>query len=491
MYKVLVANRDEYDTKGMEWLLHSSLPNCLVKTVGTEREVIKKIEDFQPHVLIFELGMISNQYMEDFVRVTKIIKPTIIALTTEATFAQAKKAIDIGVKDLLLKPISPEILLKSVQKLFRQFQSLNKTESISVDTFNDSVLHYKELLLESKESAANYISIGMKTENSQQLSNLYSYLEGYPFKNKVQAFILSDMIMLVSEHKKNFSWRNECNRFLRDWQERSIEPLAIIIYSKSEYSRNLHQQYVVVNQLMELTFYLGFKQIIEAQEWTNWEFIDPFLTPDEQRMWIHFLNQSDIDGVKSWLYQEFLHYKEPYPDPGLVRIRLTSILAQMRRHMKTYQLIEERYEKKYLTLFQSILYSPVIYRIIDEIILFISSIFEAIKNNRGLKLDLADRIVHTLEKKYWDSGLTLDKVADELGRNPNYLSTVLMNKWDKSFRQILNDIRIEQSKKLLIETDLSIKEISYMCGYKNQQYFNRVFQKLLNIQPSQFRKNGN
>ncbi|MDA6082756.1 hypothetical protein OSJ97_24765, partial [Escherichia coli] len=89
--------------------------------------------------------------------------------------------------------------------------------------------------------------------------------------------------------------------------------------------------------------------------------IDPFLTPEEQSRWIDFLNQSDLEALKSWFYEEFLILADPYPEPGLIRIRLTSILAQIRRHMKTFRLADGDMEKEYLRLFQTILYSPLIY----------------------------------------------------------------------------------------------------------------------------------
>ena len=48
--------------------------------------------------------------------------------------------------------------------------------------------------------------------------------------------------------------------------------------------------------------------------------------------------------------------------------------------------------------------------------------------------------------------------------------------------------RIEEAKKLLTGTDIPISEISYSVGYEDVNYFHRVFKKLTNETPSNYRK---
>ncbi|CAM4081312.1 hypothetical protein Gste01_02132 [Geobacillus stearothermophilus ATCC 7953] len=58
-----------------------------------------------------------------------------------------------------------------------------------------------------------------------------------------------------------------------------------------------------------------------------------------------------------------------------LRRRLTSILAQIRRFMKTYDLDRGGTEREYMRIFQDILYNPVLYRIVQELILFLYRLF--------------------------------------------------------------------------------------------------------------------
>ncbi|AND40014.1 response regulator transcription factor [Cytobacillus oceanisediminis] len=487
MYKVLVANRDEYDTKGIEWLLKSSMNAWQVESAQNEAGLIKKLETFQPDLLIFELDLINEESFGSFLKTTQIIGPDLIALTMEATFSQAKRAIDMGVSDLILKPISADILLKSARKIHRRNQMISRSAEQKSSQKAEKDFNYQDLFIEESNSAEPLVSIGIKSKNPLELPKLFKFLESYTFQKTVHYFILSDMILIIAE-KSDVAWKEESLRFMRDWQETSAEQIAISIYTGKEGSGTVRSHYLANRKLMELTFYRGFNQVIEESSLPKWLSIDPFLTPEEQSRWIDFLNQSDLEALKSWFYEEFLILADPYPEPGLIRIRLTSILAQIRRHMKTFRLADGDMEKEYLRLFQTILYSPLIYQVINEMISFISFVFETIRSDKKLKLELTDRVLFFIETNYWDPKVTLERAAEYADRNPNYISSMLAKKCGKSFRELLNETRIRQSAKLLMESEISIKEIASVCGFRNQQYFNKVFSKIKGMPPNQFRK---
>ncbi|MFD5853757.1 MULTISPECIES: response regulator transcription factor [Cytobacillus] len=487
MYKVLVANRDEYDTKGIEWLLKSSMNAWQVESAQNEAGLIKKLETFQPDLLIFELDLINEESFGSFLKTTQIIGPDLIALTMEATFSQAKRAIDMGVSDLILKPISADILLKSARKIHRRNQMISRSAEQKSSQKAEKDFNYQDLFIEESNSAEPLVSIGIKTKNPLELPKLFKFLESYTFQKTVHYFILNDMILIIAE-KSDVAWKEESLRFMRDWQETSAEQIAISIYTGKEGSGTVRSHYLANRKLMELTFYRGFNQVIEESSLPKWLSIDPFLTPEEQSRWIDFLNQSDLEALKSWFYEEFLILADPYPEPGLIRIRLTSILAQIRRHMKTFRLADGDMEKEYLRLFQTILYSPLIYQVINEMISFISFVFETIRSDKKLKLELTDRVLFFIETNYWDPKVTLERAAEYADRNPNYISSMLAKKCGKSFRELLNETRIRQSAKLLMESEISIKEIASVCGFRNQQYFNKVFSKIKGMPPNQFRK---
>jgi len=60
-------------------------------------------------------------------------------------------------------------------------------------------------------------------------------------------------------------------------------------------------------------------------------------------------------------------------------------------------------------------------------------------------------------------------------------------KTGETFSDFVMKVRIEQAKKLMQDDRLNLKEISYEVGYKDPNYFSRVFKKYANESPKQFR----
>ncbi len=51
----------------------------------------------------------------------------------------------------------------------------------------------------------------------------------------------------------------------------------------------------------------------------------------------------------------------------------------------------------------------------------------------------------------------------------------------------LTHLRIQKAKQLLLETELKVNEISYLCGYTNPYYFSRRFKEFYHMSPSKYR----
>ncbi len=57
----------------------------------------------------------------------------------------------------------------------------------------------------------------------------------------------------------------------------------------------------------------------------------------------------------------------------------------------------------------------------------------------------------------------------------------------RTFTQYLQQLRVSEAQKLLLETDLGIAEIAYRVGYENLSYFNRSFKSIAGITPKHYR----
>ena len=84
--------------------------------------------------------------------------------------------------------------------------------------------------------------------------------------------------------------------------------------------------------------------------------------------------------------------------------------------------------------------------------------------------------------------ISLSVLADEFHLNAQYISQLFKNEIGVNFLAYLTNIRMENAKKLLLSTSLSIAEVSAQSGYGDYRVFTKVFKKSEGITPSQYRR---
>ncbi len=81
----------------------------------------------------------------------------------------------------------------------------------------------------------------------------------------------------------------------------------------------------------------------------------------------------------------------------------------------------------------------------------------------------------------------LSMAAEKLNFSKSYLSKRFKMQMGTEFSSYLQRMRIEQSCRLIANTDKKITEIAQLVGYGDMKYFNSVFKKFLGVTPGRFR----
>ncbi|MEH7076856.1 helix-turn-helix domain-containing protein [Neobacillus drentensis] len=486
--KWLIADRDLNEREGLKWLLKtSSIPVTNIFLASNYHEFVVWFEQEKPDVVLLELDMITKEERSRIHELMQIYDPVLILTSAEGTFEKARLAIDMQALDLMMKPFSSTKVKAAFQKASRKLGTKGQPAGIhQTNTYKD--VTYEALFISQSAAVENYHLAAFQTESRRSIQTLHSFLTEYPFKDDYGIFGLDDLVVVL--FKETAQQITElCQKVMRKWEEEFSEPLAIVVHKGNSTSITLNQKYLETRKMLEITYYKGYQQVVEFKDSPVWEHIDPFLAPPEQRIWVDMLTNVDLEKIKKWLYDAFLQLKEPFPDPGLVRIRLTSILAQVRRFMKTYTLDEyQSYEKEYRYIFNSILYDKVLYRTVQNLILFIQKLFFGVKTSDiNSKQDSVERGISYIEANFMNSSLRLDDVANYVDRNPSYFSHLLITKTGSSFTEVLASLRMKEAKRLLTNTNKSIKEISILIGYQNSNYFSKMFKELVGSSPREFR----
>ncbi|WP_218058777.1 helix-turn-helix domain-containing protein [Gilliamella sp. App2-1] len=84
--------------------------------------------------------------------------------------------------------------------------------------------------------------------------------------------------------------------------------------------------------------------------------------------------------------------------------------------------------------------------------------------------------------------ITRDFLANMFYISPNYLSHLFQSEGKIGLNEYLNHIRLEYAKLLLKDYDLNIKEIALASGFKDSNYFCRIFKKKTERTPTEYRR---
>ncbi len=100
------------------------------------------------------------------------------------------------------------------------------------------------------------------------------------------------------------------------------------------------------------------------------------------------------------------------------------------------------------------------------------------------------RIIKLVEQidTHYNSKLLLSDLAERENLSLHYLSHFFKENFGMSFLDYLFKIRCEQAKFLLMNTDNSLLDICYSCGFSDPKYFNKRFSFLYGCTPKEYRK---
>lgn len=102
-----------------------------------------------------------------------------------------------------------------------------------------------------------------------------------------------------------------------------------------------------------------------------------------------------------------------------------------------------------------------------------------------------DRLIEVIKytQKNLDRPISLKQVADIACMTEQSFCRFFKNRTKKSFTQYLCDLRIDLARTLLMETDKSITDIAYQCGFNSSSHFCKVFKDHIAETPFQYRSN--
>lgn len=103
-----------------------------------------------------------------------------------------------------------------------------------------------------------------------------------------------------------------------------------------------------------------------------------------------------------------------------------------------------------------------------------------------------ESLIKLIENKvYIESGLTINNLAEKCGTNRTYLSIVINEKFHANFNSVINNLRIEEAKRILSvnnNCNIPLKKLYQLLGFKSYSTFNKAFKKCIGVTPAFYQK---
>lgn len=109
-----------------------------------------------------------------------------------------------------------------------------------------------------------------------------------------------------------------------------------------------------------------------------------------------------------------------------------------------------------------------------------------IRSNEFSNSNKIKKVQEFLNQNY-SSKIYLKQIANLVNMSQSSFNRFIKKRTGKTFIEYTNDTRITHATKFLVESDMSIGEIAYKCGFNNIANFNRIFKKSKNLTPSEFK----
>ncbi|MBR5402091.1 MAG: response regulator [Treponema sp.] len=497
---------------------------------ATDGEIaLSMLHELKPDILITDIKMPFMDGLE-LAAAIKRIQPwiKIIILSGHDEFDYAKKAISIGIEEYLLKPFTPDELLESLKKAAAQIdrerkqlsdisklrEELKSTEMLKKKEFLNNLVHAAEdmtgIVEKSQELGFNLISrfykvmisrIQSRTDNVQNLQEACSLLNSYSTAWEQAECFFHHSNLLVCIFKG--STREELDESIFHAAE-TIGHIA----TKNDDCTVLTAIGKTVEHLSQLNLsYEDAKRIldIEDKESQNRIISSDDLEEDSAKNGqggaaeILELKENDplVDRLKYAGQNEIAAIIDESMalirnNPGQFSVFASYILVDL--IFAVSKLVEklggdikqvnpEILQRKFLE--QAVLDEAHFTKAMEQVLSFALEYRDSkITGKYGAVILKAKRFI---EENYADPNTTLTTVAEAVCLSPNHFSTIFSQECKTTFIEYLTNVRIENAKRLMKETDMKGYDIAYECGFSDPHYFSYIFKKNTGLSPREYK----
>ncbi|MGL6106079.1 response regulator transcription factor [Romboutsia sp.] len=444
------------------------------------KELIKVFNQTKPDLAFVDINMPLMDGLSAIEHCSELSTNTRwFILTGEKEFHLAKKAISLGVKDYLLKPISleelrPIIFSTKTSKKEYLIQDNYSFELNIISTYN-KLFANKVMSNKSNNNYNNYLY----TPYLFSIDGINNIDDISARRDEILNVIREFMVDKLDDNLRfaiHYIDSDNLLLLVRSTCKVNIDFSTLLTSLQgNNYSISLSQFYPYSN---ELQFY----QVLDKlKEYTFVRVLENFkglLFIDENFSQI----KKDYLLFSNYIYklsQAYLNKEELLYNEYVSKISQSLIIKNIYTNLEKTSL--ENFFN--VTIDFNFDYSNSFSAFTNALSQYGSTIFE--KNNKSSNDSLVDEIIKYIKANYMNE-IGVNTIACLYNITPNYLSKIFHEKAGVKFIDYITSIRIKESKKLLTTSSLSVREIAEKVGYNSASHFSKQFIKAESMTPSDF-----
>lgn len=323
------------------------------------------------------------------------------------------------------------------------------------------------------------------------IGNIANEIMSVAFRNEAIEMPGNQVVLLIqTKEAQGEQEKKRIQHLCREIQEKVKEYLKFsvsCILSESVHFDELPVLYGGVKDAEQYRMYLGKESLFCVSDMIIRQPSDYSYPVETETELVKELNLGNVAKAKAW-YLEMVNSLYFYP----MNVLSANLL---RLSVAIYKVIPAVEYKSSSIMYH---YNDIAARIaqceiIDEVNQLFFGFFEAIGENQSMWRDskhnqLMDKINRIIREESGDSNLSLEVIADRLSLSSDYVGKLYKKYTGKTITNCVNEERIENAKRLLLETKLTVGQVSEQAGFLTNQYFLSLFKKMNGLTPSEFRK---
>jgi two-component system response regulator YesN len=510
--KIAIVDDEALERKALQKMIRDHLPTMeVIVEAANGREAVEVADQYKPDVMLMDIKMPGIDGLEAIERIRRN-HPDIKFIIVSAfdTFDYAKQAMRHGVKEYLLKPSRKEEVIgalrrvydewmeerrkeeenRELQKRVHQLQKLVEKEWLSVlmleEVSSEEWKQWEALLPFSIGSGMfmviQFPSGGKKEDWKQWIEQALSEKEtAHSIIGKMMDGQMP-VLFFTDSADQSFTWKPMIQslalELIQQFEQQYGQALYIGLGSPASQLEELRRSYY--EALAAVQYYAsqkkakgGFlpkKAVFAAAAAEH--------TEKEKRL-LDAARQGDLEQAlpQCLSYIEEIAAHHPF---AAVQQKLEETFVLLGRMLADFGIAYERTATFHSCPSLEELKKAAVEQLRHMVYHIQAWRHQQANGKLGKAKDYIDEHYH--------HPLTLEEVAEYVGISPYYFSKLFKDRFGMTFIDYVTDVRIARAKKEMADPNKSLKEICFLVGYNDPNYFSRVFKKHTGMSPSEYRK---